>query len=177
MSPEDRALAEACLRGEESAWRELVDRFGGLLLHVVKRTGRACEGGLGEAEAEDVCADVFAALVRDPSKLAGYDPRYALATWLGAMARSRTIDHVRSRNAARRREVERPVPDAGPEDAGVEAERLLARLPERDRTVLRLFYLSGKKYREIAEILGLPVNTVASILARALARLREPERP
>jgi RNA polymerase sigma-70 factor (ECF subfamily) len=49
----------------------------------------------------------------------------------------------------------------------------LARLPERLRQILILIYYQKLKYREIADILDLPLGTVKSRLHLALAKLRE----
>lgn len=49
----------------------------------------------------------------------------------------------------------------------------VGRLPEEYRTVTVLVDVHGCKYREAAEILGVPVGTVRSRLARARARLQE----
>jgi RNA polymerase sigma-70 factor, ECF subfamily len=49
----------------------------------------------------------------------------------------------------------------------------VARLPERLRQTLILAYHQGLKYREIAEILRIPVGTVKSRLHAALAKLQE----
>lgn len=46
-------------------------------------------------------------------------------------------------------------------------ERLIARLPDDQRTVLMLVTVDGVSYREAAEILAIPVGTVMSRLARA----------
>jgi RNA polymerase sigma-70 factor (ECF subfamily) len=47
------------------------------------------------------------------------------------------------------------------------------RLPDFLRQVLVLAYYQGLKYREIADILGIPVGTVKSRLHAALVKLQE----
>lgn len=53
-----------------------------------------------------------------------------------------------------------------------EVRRLVLRLPEEQRTVLHLVAVEGLSYREAAELLGVPVGTVTSRLARAREGLR-----
>ncbi len=70
-------------------------------------------------------------------------------------------------------------PGAGPEDAVMERERAraiegcLEALPLDFRTVAVLSDLQGLAYEEIASVIGTPIGTVKSRLARARARLRE----
>jgi RNA polymerase sigma-70 factor (ECF subfamily) len=47
------------------------------------------------------------------------------------------------------------------------------RLPDFLRQVLLLAYYQGLKYREIADVLGIPVGTVKSRLHAALVKLQE----
>ena len=56
-----------------------------------------------------------------------------------------------------------------------QVQQLLGKLPPRERQVVRSFYLEGKSYEEISQELGVPVNTVGSILTRARAKLRGEE--
>jgi len=48
---------------------------------------------------------------------------------------------------------------------------LLAQLPEKHRQVIHLFYLEQKAYEEVADMLGLPLGTVKTLLFRAKKEL------
>ena len=127
--------------------------------------------------AEDVQQQVF---LDAWQRGASYDPRQAApATWLMMIARSRAIDHLRRRVP----EPHDPVLAASLVDRAAEAEldelhdrwwlaAVLAELPDDDAEPLRLRFGQGLTQTEIAEVLGLPLGTVKSRMARALGRLR-----
>jgi RNA polymerase sigma-70 factor (ECF subfamily) len=50
---------------------------------------------------------------------------------------------------------------------------VIDRLPEDQRTILLLVVVEGRRYRDVAEILDLPIGTVTSRLARARETLRQ----
>ena len=50
---------------------------------------------------------------------------------------------------------------------------LVGTLPARERTLVKLFFLHQKKYRQIAELTGIPQNSIGPTLSRALTRLRQ----
>jgi RNA polymerase sigma factor for flagellar operon FliA len=50
--------------------------------------------------------------------------------------------------------------------------RAIARLPERERTVITLFYYDGLTPKEIAAVLGVSVSRISQLHARAVLRLR-----
>ena len=52
-----------------------------------------------------------------------------------------------------------------------EVQRLLRRLPTREREVVRLFYLEGRSYEEISTALHLPVNSIGPVLSRVKKKL------
>ena len=122
--------------------------------------------------------DIFLQLLRKGSSgLESYRGDSTLATWLRKVVSSRTINHLRSlKNPPRYIE---NLPAAGAANPASDKEmrgivnRCLARLSNKERLVVKLFYFEQKKYREIAEILDIPAGSIGPTLTRALFALRE----
>jgi len=54
-----------------------------------------------------------------------------------------------------------------------EVSHLLKKLPEKERAVVKLYFLEGHSYEEIAQELDIPMNSIGPILSRARKRMRE----
>src|SRR5207237_3916898 len=54
-----------------------------------------------------------------------------------------------------------------------EVQRLLKKLPTKEREVVRLFYLEGRSYEEISTELHIPVNSIGPVLSRARQKMRK----
>ncbi|GIT29407.1 MAG: hypothetical protein Ct9H300mP1_14530 [Planctomycetaceae bacterium] len=61
----DRSLLERCLDHPPGAWRDFVDRFIGLFVHVINHTAHARSVRLSTDDVYDLCAEVFLALLAD----------------------------------------------------------------------------------------------------------------
>ena len=105
-----------------------------------------------------------------------------LDSWSYTIMRNLWIDTVRSRS--RRERFEAPPEEAesiGEDpretiDASIELQRAMAameRLPDEQREVVTLILVEGFGYREVAEMLDLPIGTVSSRLVRGRTALLE----
>ena len=103
-----------------------------------------------------------------------------LDSWTYTIMRNAWIDTVRSRSRKQKSEapeaeVERVGHDPRNQmDASIELQRIMdamQRLPEEQREVVALILIEGFGYRETAEMLGLPIGTVASRLVRGRTAL------
>ena len=129
------------------------------------------------SRAEDLTQEVF---VRVWQKLPGFRGESALGTWIHTVAVRTTLEHMRSesRRHARVMTVEEPgryaaeAKRAMPETA-VDLERALAGLPPGARSVLLMHDVTGYRYHEIAEMLGVSLGTVKSQLNRARRLMME----
>ena len=88
LSEIDRGLLKRCLAGEDDAWRNFVDRFLGLVLHVVDHAMESQPGADRSRQREDLCARVFSEISRDDFRLLRhYRGQSSLATYLVVVAR------------------------------------------------------------------------------------------
>lgn len=122
------------------------------------------------ADAEDVYQDVFLRLLEQ--RTAGWDGERTKA-WLLRTALNRCADLGRKRSRRTTLSLEEIPELAHPVDEGAaELWDAVARLPEKLRTAVHLFYGEGYESGEIGALLGIPAATVRSRLRRARAELK-----
>jgi RNA polymerase sigma-70 factor, ECF subfamily len=157
----------------------LYDRYAPSMLAIAIRIVRE------RTEAEDVVHDSFV-LVGERARQYVAD-RGTVAAWLITLVRNLSIDRRRrtERRGAIVREVFAHEPTvespagADPETSALGADRrervrrALATLPDVQRATLEVAFFEGLSYPEIAEREGVPLGTVKSRAARALAALRD----
>lgn len=84
----DNALLERCLESQPRAWEDFVDRFLGLVLHVIDHTVARREIRLRMDERQTMCERVFAALAYDQFRiLREFKGRSSLTTYLSIIVR------------------------------------------------------------------------------------------
>jgi len=157
----DAELLRAIANGNEAAFEELRGRYG-------RAVARVCRTVAG-SDAEDCEQEVFA---RIWGKAALFDPgRGSAAAWLLTLARRTALNL----HAGRRP----PIPVEDEPEGAAEPHELdafwldaaLARLSERERTVVELAYYDDLSESAIAKRLRVPVGSVKSWKRRGLNRL------
>ncbi len=162
----DRRLMRRVARGEEAAFAEMVNRYGGRLLAVASRLLRA------RADAEDA---VQRALLQCFAGAADYRPQWAVSTWLYRILTNICVDELRRRTTRASHDqilLLSHAEDRHEPGAYMDLHRALERVPREARVLLALRYVDGLSYGELARIRGISVNTVKSQLARGKALLR-----
>src|SRR5438309_9522256 len=177
----DRTLLQRCLQHDTGAWNDFVDRFLGLIYHVVHYTSHLRSAPLSPEEVEDIAQEVLLQVVaNDYAVLKQFRGRSSLATYLTVIAR-RICVHQLAKLARTRKALPAELKRTDEEDhprarVGLERQeevlKLLKRLPSKEREVVRLFYLEGRTYEEISAALNMPVNTIGPVLSRAKKRLK-----
>jgi RNA polymerase sigma-70 factor (ECF subfamily) len=175
----DRNLLSRCLNREPGAWKDFVDRFMGLIVHVIQHTAESRNQTLSDADVDDLCADVLLAIVaNDFAVLRHFRGQSSLATYLTVVARRicARVLFTRARGTARMEHAESVAsqrPDAQQQVADRDqVTKMLEGLEGAEAEIVRLFHLQGKSYREISSELGVAENTIGPILSRARAKMR-----
>jgi RNA polymerase sigma-70 factor, ECF subfamily len=179
LSEIDRSLLDRCLSRKPRAWEDFVDRFMGLVVHVINHTAQCRSINLSSADREDLAADVFLAIVdNDMAALRHFRGKSSLATYLTVIARRVVVrklvdghSSVPLGDMVARAESEESEPEqriANREEVG----RLLGELQGSEAAVVRMYHLEGKTYQEISRSTGMPENSVGPMLSRARAKLR-----
>ncbi|MBI3467209.1 MAG: sigma-70 family RNA polymerase sigma factor [Planctomycetes bacterium] len=166
MFDDTSEIIRRCLAGEGVAQRELYDRY-----H--RRVYRLAVRMVGRLDAADVTQEVFLQVFRGLDR---FRAAAQFSTWLYRVAVNECLQHQRRSTHPLEPLTDEPAStSAGPERQAEQAdllERALGRLEEQLRTVFLLREAEGMSYAQIAEVLGIPLGTVASQLSRARAELR-----
>ena len=183
----DEQLLARLRAGQRDVFGTLVRRYERELFGYLRRY-------LGD---DDLADDVFQnTFVQVYLKAGQYEPGRPVRPWLYAIATNQAIDALRRRNRRADQRADAvatpdedgqprplfellPAPGDGPPESADRAEQrelvraAVDRLPDLLRQVVLLAYFQGLKYRDAADVLGIPVGTVKSRLHAALARLTE----
>ncbi len=172
------ALMTSGLAGDSRAYQKFLSELAaGLRVFVRRRLF------VGPDEAEDIVQEVLLAV---HTKRHTYDPAQPVTPWVYAITRFKLADHLRK---LKRRGVQVPVEDEvglfaeSDHEAGAvrrDLDRLLARLPEKQRESIRMVKLQQLSVREAAEKASMTESDVKVSVHRglkALARLVAKDQP
>lgn len=173
IEPFDELTLRRAQRGDEPAWRALIERYQAAVHAVIWRM----LAGRDLHRAEDLVQETFLRVLR---ALPAFDPAgpATLSTWILTIATRLALNELR--RPAHAALIDEPAGARGDRaDVGAERRRLaraiqagVATLPDAQRAVLVLREYHDLAYGEIAAALEIDLGTVKSRLARARAALR-----
>ncbi|MEM4558310.1 MAG: RNA polymerase sigma factor [Desulfurococcaceae archaeon] len=160
-------LIKAIARGEEKALRELIRLMQG-------RVYAYCYSLLGQEEdAEEITSEVFFQVWRSAKKFRGDSKA---TTWIFGIARNLCLNHLRKKKLQFMELLETDAvyePEEEPEYDPELVKKAMEKLSPLHREVLYLAYYEELPYSKIAEILGIPENTVKTRVFNAKRKLKE----
>jgi len=167
--------------GHASAMTELVARYQAPVMAYITRRLGGTIGGQAPAGAEDIFQDTCLRVI---TRADDFDTRRRFAPWLFRIAHNISVDTARSQNRERATDpatLPEPLPanpGPTPESSAIAAEMkqqleaAMDTLPEEQRDIVILRDYAGLSFADIAETLGIPLNTVLSRRHRAVGKLR-----
>lgn len=167
----DAALMRAAASGDDSAWAKIVSAH----LPIVHRT--AYRLVRDTQLAEDIAQESFLRLWKIAES---WQPRARISTWLCHVARNLAIDGIRRRARERTQDLDDTVVDDDPgaleqmsaRETQGEVDQALAALPERQRHAIMLVHFGECTGAAAADVLGITVEALESLLSRARRALR-----
>ena len=172
-STSEHELVERCRQGDETAFRELVDQYKGLVFALIARSMT------DRARAEELAQDVF---LKVHKGLPYFRGESKLSTWM-----YRIVINVLSQERPRGTTISLDDPPTGDRPALQVAaddrsfgdlvlkdrlQKAIERLPVQYQVLVNGHYLKGMRYEDLAEALDLPMGTVKTHLHRAKRQLR-----
>ena len=177
---DDAQLINRILSGDDHAFNSLVQKYQKGIHALVWRK-------IGDFHyAEEITQDTFLkayknlSTLKDPNQFAGW--LYVIANRLCINWRQRNKAAMQSLEDTSTREIDRSSYNRylleqreteATQNRYDRVKKLLANLPESERTVITLYYLGEMTTKEIGKFLGVSVNTITSRLQRARRRLQE----
>ncbi len=161
-----------------------MDRFIGLVLHVIRHTARSRSIRVSDEDEEDLAAEFFLAIVNDDfAILRRFRGESSLATYLTVVARRVVVGELLKRKSTssltestERQEEAAVAAIEQPEErisSREEVERLIRGLNSTEAKIVCMYHLDGKSYQEISAELGIPENSIGPTLSRARAKMKQ----
>jgi len=169
----DEALIGRIASGDKVAMQVLFARHHVRVYRFVLRLVR------DQTKAEDLISEVFLDVWRQAGK---FEARSAVSTWLLAIARYKALSALRRRPdeelddeaaAAIEDTADNPEVALEKKDKGEILRKCLTALSPEHREIIDLVYYHEKSVEEVAEIVGIPENTVKTRMFYARKRLAE----
>jgi RNA polymerase sigma-70 factor (ECF subfamily) len=173
----DLVLVEAAIKGSQSAYGELMDRYRDSIYYMMQKMVK------NQDDADDLTIEAFGKAF---SRLDQYTPNFAFSTWLFKIASNNCIDFMRKKRVKITSMDTGYTTDNGeviyfdasssnqnPEESLIHLQKvklmrnLVEKLKPRYRELVELRYFDELSYEEISETLNLPLGTVKAQLFRA----------
>jgi RNA polymerase sigma factor (sigma-70 family) len=165
-------LMRAAISGDSGAYRRFLEQISPVIRAVARRN--LSRRGIVSNDAEDVVQETLLAI---HLKRETWDSGRPIGPWIAAIARNKLVDALRRRGYSRAEvAIDDVIDSLGGKDAGDtpgkdELERMLRKLNERQRSIVRSLSLDGVSVRETARRFNMSEGAVRVTLHRALKAL------
>jgi RNA polymerase sigma-70 factor (ECF subfamily) len=177
MPETDEQIALAVQNGASNRFGELVERYEAKLLRYARKFL------LDPEDAQDIVQDIF---IKAYENLQSFDPSRRFSPWIYRIAHNEFVNALKKKESRRTiftidfdtlfphlQAVDTADSMAIERDTRETLDKYLDKLDPKYREPLILYYLESMDYREIADILRIPISTVGVRLARARAMLQK----
>lgn len=167
-------LIQSCASGKPRAWKELIRRAGPMIFgtsrRILSNRGLSKRGDIAEEIHQEVFVDIL-----EKGRLQKLKNPELLDQMIQSLAISRTLDRVRRIQAYESKSTQMPgvVLDSQRRlDARHIIEEEFKNLNQKELSIMKFFLEGELKHREIAELLGIPIDTVSTVVRRSKEKIK-----
>ncbi len=187
-------LIARCIAKDESAWNEFIRIFQGLVYNTVKLRLSRSNFQFQPQDVQDITQNIFLDIwIKD--KLRQIKTRSKIKSWLCILSQNYAIDYIKKKDRfsysltsplgspdadtdvtlqdTLASDLPNPLDELQVTELKELLDKLLSELPAKQQLIMKLNIGYQKTHKEIALILGIPVNTVSSIIVRVKNKFRE----
>lgn len=173
-------IINACLNRDKKAWDLFIGKYSKLVYWAIRKRLKASNFKPDEADLEDIFQEVFLTILKGNSLSQLKDLKF-IPGWLAMIASNKTSDYMRRSQ----RQEENLGIDLGilkddsfkknilNRDTSFTIREVISSLSDKERVIISLNLLQERTHKEIAQIVGAPVNTVSTVIARAKEKLKK----
>ena len=192
---DERSILDGCKRGDKSSWDAFVDKYSKILWWSIHETLKGSRFYSRPGLAEEIFQELFSKIFAGRRTLDLRDPK-CLPKYLMVAACRVTLDKIKSLSRSESRTVSLDddgllsepegmaglgldLPDPSADEAVLRKERneavseTIESLTPLDRAVVEYHFYDEKTHREIGLILGMPQDSVSSVVRRAKEKLKQ----
>ena len=176
----EQEIIKRCLAKDKKAWSLFIDKYSRLVYWAIHRQLSIAKLEHSQADIDDIFQEVFLTILKGDKLFQLKNPR-KLSGWLAMIAPSRAVDFMRQKiSRGQSLNLDDLVfkdgdfkQDIFDRDISALLREIIGGLANKERIVISLNLLEDKTHKEIAQILGIPVNTVSTVVVRAKEKLRK----
>jgi RNA polymerase sigma-70 factor (ECF subfamily) len=172
-------LIERCLQRDKKAWDLFVQKYSRLIYWAIRKRLVASSFTFNQDDIDCIFQEVFVSIL-DGDKFLQLRETKTIASWLAIIASNKSVDFMRRKI----KENQRIIPDLPESFNNVFKEELekkdlaglvssaINNLSAKEKIIVSLNLIENRTHREIAAFIGMPVNTVSTIIVRAKEKLK-----
>lgn len=176
---DEAEIIRRCLNKDKKAWNIFIKKYSRLVYWAIRKRLAVSGFTYNEADIEDIFQEVFLALFKG-NKLSQLKNAKFLPGWLSMTASNKTVDFMRQKVRLEQNLVfARPVfrddtfqQELFNQDAIAEVKEIINTLSDKEKVIISLNLLEGRTHKETAQITGIPINTVSTVVSRTKEKLK-----
>ena len=177
---DESELIKRCLKKEKRAWDIFIQRYSKVVCWAIRKRLSMSDFAFHEDDVNDIFQEVFLSII-EGDKLLQIKNAKLVAGWLAMVASNKAVDFMRKRIRSKECLIQEGSilkddvfrEELHNRDLMEIIKSILDTLSVKEKIVISLNLLEDRTHREIASIVGLSINTVSTLIARAKQKLRE----